>query len=426
MGAASCLQSGLTRFGGSHILMLLSQVDWINEATAEDEFIDRIASFDRVGRPTEVFEEGGLRYFVNDFWTARQRQSNRIHEISYRACFKAQLPEFFISRLTKAGDAVYDPFMGRGTTPIQASLMHRRAVGNDVNPLSAMLTRPRLNPPKLSEIKGRLEEVPWESSSAHEDDLLVFYHPSTLAQMEALRAWLTARVEAHAFDSVDDWIRMVALNRLTGHSSGFFSVYTLPPNQAVSANAQRKINERRSQIPPMRDVPTIILKKSAILLSEYERTSGFEPTICIGDASSTPDIPDCSINLIVTSPPFLDIVQYAGDNWLRCWFAGIDPNIVPISMYRTEDSWTAFVRRCFTEFARVVRSGGHVAFEVGEVRNGKVLLERNVAKAVTGLPFDVRGVMVNQQEFTKTSNCWGVQNNQKGTNSNRIVVLKRK
>ena len=43
---------------------------------------------------------------------------------------------------------------------------------------------------------------------------------------------------------MDDWIRMVALNRLTGHSAGFFSVYTLPPNQAVSVKSQRKINER--------------------------------------------------------------------------------------------------------------------------------------------------------------------------------------
>jgi hypothetical protein len=33
--------------------------------------------------------------------------------------------------------------------------------------------------------------------------------------------------------------------------------------------------------------------------------------------------------------------------------------------------------------------------------------------------------MVNDQEFTKTSNCWRVSNNAKGTNTNRIVVLRR-
>lgn len=66
-----------------------------------------------------------IPYFINEFWTAEQRQSHSIHEVSYRACFKAQLPEFFISALTKPGDTVFDPFMGRGTTPVQAALMGR-------------------------------------------------------------------------------------------------------------------------------------------------------------------------------------------------------------------------------------------------------------------------------------------------------------
>jgi hypothetical protein len=35
------------------------------------------------------------------------------------------------------------------------------------------------------------------------------------------------------------------------------------------------------------------------------------------------------------------------------------------------------------------------------------------------------GVMVNDQAFTKTANCWGVSNNRRGTNTNRIVVLRR-
>ncbi|HOC06866.1 MAG TPA: site-specific DNA-methyltransferase, partial [Bacillota bacterium] len=30
--------------------------------------------------------------FSNEFWTSRQRQASSLHEISYRACFKPQLP----------------------------------------------------------------------------------------------------------------------------------------------------------------------------------------------------------------------------------------------------------------------------------------------------------------------------------------------
>ncbi len=34
--------------------------------------------------------------FVNEFWTSKQRAANSLHEVSYRACFKPQLPRFFI------------------------------------------------------------------------------------------------------------------------------------------------------------------------------------------------------------------------------------------------------------------------------------------------------------------------------------------
>jgi hypothetical protein len=144
-----------------------------------------------------------------------------------------------------------------------------------------------------------------------------------------------------------------------------------------------------------------------------------------GPAARTPGIRDGEVSLIVTSPPFLDVVDYAGDNWLRCWFAGIEPASVTIDQHRSSETWERFVRGAFCEFARVVMPGGHVAFEVGEVRGGKVFLEKHVAAAVGELPFALLGVLVNDQKFTKTANCWGVANNAKGTNTNRVVVVRR-
>ena len=211
----------------------------------------------------------------------------------------------------------------------------------------------------------------------------------------------------------------------TGHSPGFFSVYTLPPNQAVSVESQVKINAKRSQTPPPRDVARLILKKSRALLADGPPPPHPPAILGDGDAAYTPFVASASVRLIVTSPPFLDIVQYAADNWLRNWFAGIDTEAVKISAHRGEAAWSRMVRDCFVEFARVVAPGGHVAFEVGEVRGGSVLLERLVWRAVEGLPFARLFVLVNAQEFTKTSHCWGVRNNAKGVNSNRIVVLRR-
>jgi hypothetical protein len=389
---------------------------------------EMICRFSFNGQKTIILDESGLRYFVNEFWTAGQRQAHSLHEISYRACFKPQLPGFFIERLTTSGGRVYDPFSGRGTTVLEAALHGRRPVANDVNPLSELLARPRLDAPSLSEIRGRLDGIGLSGSEpeTEERDLEVFYHPATLRQICALRRWLLRRQATGRLDRVDDWIRMVAINRLTGHSPGFFSVYTLPPNQAVSIASQQKINARRSQTPPLRDVPALILRKSASLLADGPAPPHPPALLMTGPAHRTPALPAGFVDLIVTSPPFLDVVDYEQDNWLRCWFAGIDPAAVQLGRHRNITAWEGFVREAFTECARVVRPGGMVAFEVGEVRRGTMLLERHVAEAIAGLPFEVVGVMLNQQEFTKTANCWGVANNRGGTNTNRIVLARRK
>ena len=63
---------------------------------------------------------------------------------------------------------------------------------------------------------------------------------------------------------------MVAVNRLTGHSPGFFSVYTMPPNQAVSIETQRKINLKRDHTPQPRDVRRLILNKTRTLLKDCD------------------------------------------------------------------------------------------------------------------------------------------------------------
>jgi DNA modification methylase len=387
--------------------------------------IEELGDYSDFGEATQLETINGTPYFINEFWTARQRQAHRIHEVSYRACFKPQLPAFFIERLSKPGEIVYDPFMGRGTTPVEAALRSRIPYGNDTNPLSRAFTEPRINPPTLAQVRARLMEIPWESfESVENEDLLTFYHPTVLAHIEGLRKWLIKQEEAGQLDQVNRWIRMVAINRLTGHSSGFFSVYTLPPNQAVSVERQRKINEKREQVPPLRNVAGIIEKKSRSLLSQGS-VEAKDSLFVTGQSHDTPAIPDGSVSLTITSPPFLDIVNYEADNWLRCWFLGVDPKTVQITKHRSVEGWQAFVASTLKELARVTRPGGHIAFEVGEVRNGTVRLEEHVIAATEGLPLTTLGVMINQQDFTKTSNCWGVSNNASGTNSNRIVLLQR-
>ncbi len=380
---------------------------------------------------------GNARYptTVADLWTSAQRKSNSIHEISYRACFKAQLPEFFISRYTKPGETVYDPFMGRGTTPIEAALLGRRPVGVDINPLSVVLTAPRLEIPTLEEIISRLHEIQMDHGMSADTDISMFFHRKTEAEIMSLRNYLASRKEDGSEDGVDRFIRMVATNRLTGHSAGFFSVYTLPPNQAATKESQVRINRRLKQEPQYRDVVRLIAKKAASLLrdvNEETRTTlnrwGEAGSLSVMDARATSSlIGDNTVSLTVTSPPFLNVVQYKLDNWMRLWFNGIELDRNTGSPFVTSriTEWKEFIDQIFRDLGRVTRPGGRVAFEVGEVRNGRVNLEDYVVESGIGAGLTVEELFINSQKFTKTSNIWGIRNNRDGTNTNRIVLFKK-
>lgn len=369
-----------------------------------------------------------------EFWTSSQRQAANIHEVSYRACFKPQLPEFFINRFTDPGDLVYDPFAGRGTTAIESALNGRRVCLNDVNPLTKYLTLPRLEVPNLDDVQKRLDVIPKTSSEDPGIDLTMFYEDRTLNELVALKGYLAERESTGKSDELDRWIRMAATNRLTGHSPGFFSVYSMPPNQAVSQVSQIRINEKRNQVPVYRDTHALIMKKSRQLqkgltnqqLANLRNASKSAQMLC-EDASQTRALAGSSVQLTVTSPPFLDIVQYSDDNWLRGWFNSIDMDAVGkrITMSRTIEDWNAKMEVVFDELFRVTKPGGYVAFEVGEVRNGKIRLEDAVIPVGIGAGFRCLGVMLNTQQFTKTSNIWGIKNNSHGTNTNRIVIFRK-
>jgi len=395
-----------------------------------------LEAFSEFGRKTKrsvlsIKNGPSIPIYTNEFWTSKQRAGHSIHEVSYRACFKPQLPAFFIERFSSVGDIVYDPFAGRGTTLIEAALRDRVAYGSDVNPLSEYLIVPRIRIPSIEEVEQRLAGLRLTVNPKLQlkfKPLLAFFHRRTLAELIALRTYFLRREKSGKLDAIDRWIWMVAINRLTGHSPGFFSGYTLPPNQAVSVESQIKINKRLGRQPERKDVLALIARKSRFLMRDAARPSARaaqKARVFIESASSVPRIKANSVELVVTSPPFLDIVDYVSDNWLRAWFANVDLSEIPVWQFRQLEDWKSAMQEVFRELRRVLKPGGHIAFEVGEVRNACVRLEEAVSEAGHAAGLEPLFVLVNEQKFTKTSNCWGVKNQERGTNTNRVVVFRK-
>ena len=96
----------------------------------------------------------------------------------------------------------------------------------------------------------------------------------------------------------------------------------------------------------------IILKKSKSLLKDIsgEEANALvsqEHQVFASEADETSLIADRSVDLVVTSPPFLDVVDYRIDNWLRCWFNGIEASSLPISQLRKPEDWVAKMSSVF-------------------------------------------------------------------------------
>ena len=263
-------------------------------------------------------------------------------------------------------------------------------------------------------------------------DLSMFFHSDTFKEISTIKNYLLQRKTEGKLDITDKWIKLLVLNRLTGHSSGFLSTYTLPPNQAVSPERQVLINKKYNNVIEYKSVKACCLKKYNSLIRNIDfntketlNTVNQKAKFFTQDAENTSEIQDNSIDLIITSPPFLDIVNYKQDNWMRCWFCGIDINKINISQFKKLSAWEAKMESVLKELKRVLKIGGHIAFEVGEIKQKKTPLEKSIIKIAQNINLKNIQVFINKQTFTKTSNIWGIDNNIKGTNSNRIILMEK-
>ncbi len=378
---------------------------------------------------------GSVNKTCDEFWTAKQRQLHSLHYAnSYRASFKPELPDFFIKKLTNPGDTVGDPFGGRGTTVLQAALLKRKGLSNDVNPLSERLAYPKVNPVTVGELEERLAEIDLSHNIdlTCEEDMSMFYHPETYRELINLRNYLR-----HHRDNIDRFIEMTALSRLHGHSNGFFSAYSFPQISIPKSN-QAKINKTRGAEPDYREVKSRIIKKARTSLKsgniEELRSWGRHQRLTTGDSRNLMDWASESVDLVVTSPPFLNQVDYVQDTWIESWFCDIPTEDLENKIVQTPDleKWAQFISDTMTELHRVVKKGGFVAMEVGEVRYqgellnlDEILVNLTASKKYNLGQFKVNEVLVQSQQFTKLANCFKVTNNKLGTNTNRIVLMEK-
>lgn len=72
----------------------------------------------------------------------------------YPARFSPQFARAAIEVFSRPGDVVLDPFMGGGTTGVEALVAGRRFIGCDLNPLSLFVTRAKTTPLSNADVRA--------------------------------------------------------------------------------------------------------------------------------------------------------------------------------------------------------------------------------------------------------------------------------
>ena len=92
-----------------------------------------------------MLQPGNFNLEQSTIWSFPDRGKWATHSGEYRGNWSPYVPRNLILLYSKPGDWILDQFLGSGTTLVEAKLLHRNAVGVDINPQSISLSEKNLN-----------------------------------------------------------------------------------------------------------------------------------------------------------------------------------------------------------------------------------------------------------------------------------------
>jgi DNA modification methylase len=272
--------------------------------------------------PLESKQRTNVRRYLSKLLTvdldfhqdASNEASHSLH--AFAAKFPPQLPRLFIEGLTQKGEAVMDPMMGSGTAVVEAFLCDRRALGFDIDPLALMICSVKTHPVDLL-------QATWAGKRVVSSAVKILQRASRLepamrdrfspASLEFISYWFAKQTQRElmaillAIEREDltpplvSFLKVVFSSIIITKSGGVSRAYDL-------AHTRPHLLEGK----PYKDAIKafeVRLNKSATLLSQLP-SNGKHVEIQQCDCRRQLPLEGDSVQLIVTSPPYANAIDY--------------------------------------------------------------------------------------------------------------------
>ncbi len=270
--------------------------------------------------PIDLDISKGSRFLFISF--DQSKFSNGIHK--YPAKFFPELPRWVIKRFSKEQDLVLDPFTGSGTTNVEALLLKRHSTGIDVDPFARFLTKVKVTPLDSAELIFFQKKLL---------KLALDYHPSKVKDKDIpkfpyMEQWFKGGITlelAYLIKSIEalDCNQEIRNFYKVCFSSIIRSVSNADDNctrtvirerlnkQVNPCDALKKFAEAiLINVPRMIEFSNIVPKKIKVIIPNDM------------DARNM-NLKTGTVDLAVTSPPYVNAVDYPRTHQLESYWLGL-------------------------------------------------------------------------------------------------------
>ncbi|MFD0740100.1 DNA methyltransferase [Lysobacter koreensis] len=287
---------------------------------------------------------------------------------------------------------------------------------------------------RIAELRDDYDRVLYRpEAQIQPEQVQIIYHPATLAQLCYLRNMLVDSLEpADAFLLGCLLGIMHGAERQDGTSA--YASISMPNTFSMSPNYVRRYVAQNRLNRVERDVFSMLEDKVRRLAADPEPR---EYDACVS-ACDAKQLATCDalrdvmgkVDLIVTSPPYLDVVNYAKQNWIRNWLLE-EGSTSHLAKSLDDDlnlsEWMGFSSLVLDQMRQVLSPSGVIVFVVGDVvrpRKGSISLAREFIRRVAhdghfgfvGCLDDHIGAEI------KTTRIWA-DTKGRATQMDRIIVL---